>query len=498
MKNAFFYTLTIIFLINILSCQKELSFESNSEKAKGSLQSDLTNSCLPKFIGGTFVVAKALSDSNFIQIDLDVSKAGSYSIATNTVNGYSFSGSGIFSNTGKNTIKLKGKGKPLNAGTDNFTLSFDSSTCDIQVVVLPSGAGTQASFTLRDSVGACPDYKLSGNYIKNIALNSSNKVSLKVNVTSIGTYNISTAAVDGITFSGSGSFSSIGAQFINLTGSGTPSKTGVSVIPVAAGSSSCKFFVEVVNAAAGSAAGTISCATATINGTYKQGTSLGTSNTVQIQVNVTTPGSYSFSTNTVNGISFSTSGNFSATGLQNIVLTGKGLPTNSGETELTATFGNSACSFIIDVEAGASPPPAPSIYFWKFTSGGVTYQGNVDVDKAELTVVGGPSIFRFFGSNYTKDTSIILLLADRLGGINKDETYSTSSSTSNGATLIVSGNGTPLFTAETTNTSVNIITKITSHNTTTKVIEAIFSGTAKNQNGTTVNITNGQFKVNYK
>ncbi len=72
MKNALFYILTIIFLINILSCQKELSFESNTEKAKGSLQSDLANSCLPKFIGGTFVVAKALSDSNFIQIDLDV------------------------------------------------------------------------------------------------------------------------------------------------------------------------------------------------------------------------------------------------------------------------------------------------------------------------------------------------------------------------------------------------------------------------------------------
>jgi len=85
-----------------------------------------------------------------------------------------------------------------------------------------------------------------------------------------------------------------------------------------------------------------------------------------------------------------------------------------------------------------------------------------------------------------------------LRGINKDETYNTSSTTRNGGGLIVPEDGTPLFTAETTITSVNIITKITSHNTTTKVIEAIFSGTAKNQNGTTVNITNGQFKVNYK
>jgi hypothetical protein len=77
-------------------------------------------------------------------------------------------------------------------------------------------------------------------------LTNSNKVILQVNVTTIGSYSITTTAVSGITFTGSGNFTATGAQTVVLTGSGTPSAAGAVTIPVTAGSSNCSFTVTVV------------------------------------------------------------------------------------------------------------------------------------------------------------------------------------------------------------------------------------------------------------
>jgi len=77
-------------------------------------------------------------------------------------------------------------------------------------------------------------------------LTASNKVTLQVNVTGIGSYSITTTAVNGITFTGSGSFTATGAQTVVLTGSGTPTATGLVTIPVTAGSSNCSFTLTVV------------------------------------------------------------------------------------------------------------------------------------------------------------------------------------------------------------------------------------------------------------
>jgi len=77
-------------------------------------------------------------------------------------------------------------------------------------------------------------------------LTASNKVILQVNVTGIGSYSITTTAVNGITFTGSGSFTATGAQTVVLTGSGSPTATGLVTIPVIAGSSNCSFTLTVV------------------------------------------------------------------------------------------------------------------------------------------------------------------------------------------------------------------------------------------------------------
>lgn len=93
----------------------------------------------------------------------------------------------------------------------------------------------------------------------------------------------------------------------------------------------------------GTAAG--QCSPAIVSGTYAQNIVLTTANTVQIQVNVTTPGTFLISTNVVNGMSFSKSGIFNATGIQNIILNGNGTPTSSGTKTFTLSYGTNTCNF---------------------------------------------------------------------------------------------------------------------------------------------------------
>jgi hypothetical protein len=49
-----------------------------------------------------------------------VSLPGSWKINTQTVAGFSFSGSGVFTNSGVQTVSLYGKGKPTQLGDQSL------------------------------------------------------------------------------------------------------------------------------------------------------------------------------------------------------------------------------------------------------------------------------------------------------------------------------------------------------------------------------------------
>ena len=127
MRNLLSGLVVILAFSVFYSCQKEVSQEFGSS-AKGSLQGN-GGDCLPKLVGGSYVVGKALNDSNFLEVTVDVKSAGPYSITTDTVNGYSFKAAGTFTNTGSNTVRLKGAGSPTNPGVNDFSVIFDSSLC---------------------------------------------------------------------------------------------------------------------------------------------------------------------------------------------------------------------------------------------------------------------------------------------------------------------------------------------------------------------------------
>lgn len=246
MKHLF-KLLTCFVLLVLISCQKELS-EENPSPAQGTLQSNTSGECLPKIVGGTFITGKPLADTNYIEVELVVTTPGAYNMETNVVNGYSFKGSGNINSSGTHRIILKGTGTPLAAGTDLFTVNFDSTSCTIPVTVVQGiQTGTPGVYTLAlGTGGSCMNASVSGSFIKNTALTSSNTVTIELNVTTAGTYSITTNTVNGYSFSGTGTVNGTGTQNVVLTATGTPANEGANTFTVTAGSSSCTFSVTVL------------------------------------------------------------------------------------------------------------------------------------------------------------------------------------------------------------------------------------------------------------
>ena len=94
-------------------------------------------SCANTTVNGTYYTGIALDASHTVTMDATVTAAGCWSITTNTVNGYNFSGSGTFTETGAQQVTLDGSGTPVATQTDNFTATADNSggTCTFNVTV---------------------------------------------------------------------------------------------------------------------------------------------------------------------------------------------------------------------------------------------------------------------------------------------------------------------------------------------------------------------------
>ena len=127
--------------------------------------------CSSTRVNGTYAIGNPLNTSNTITIDVAVNVIETYTISTNTINGYSFSGSGIFTSIGLNTITLKGSGTPIAMQTDTFTITFvgRGDTCNTDITVtftspnclayFNAGFTTDGVYTIDpDGVGSNPAY----------------------------------------------------------------------------------------------------------------------------------------------------------------------------------------------------------------------------------------------------------------------------------------------------------------------------------------------------
>ncbi|MPT30979.1 MAG: hypothetical protein E2600_04785, partial [Chryseobacterium sp.] len=190
-------------------------------------KSQFTFDCTALQVKGTYVEGRELTASNYLSIPVTVTKAGEYTFLATTANGYSFFASGTFLNTGSYTIQAAGQGTPVAVQTDNLSINANGTdvTCTpARTVTVLSAAGT---YTM-----SCGSATVNGVYKVGVALTASNTITLPVNVTSLGSYTVTTNTVDGISFSGSGTFTATGDQNITLNGTGTPSSTTTKTLTI--------------------------------------------------------------------------------------------------------------------------------------------------------------------------------------------------------------------------------------------------------------------------
>ncbi len=139
-SNGFF--IFIIFII-LFGCRKEFSFEN--QLAKGTLK-DENGACLIPSVQGNFYTGRSASQTtNFIEIKVNVTAKGRYTIDTDIQNGFQFTDSGTFNSVGIHSIKLKPNGTPVRTQLVNFSVRFDTSICNITVNVIDSTSPGQGN-----------------------------------------------------------------------------------------------------------------------------------------------------------------------------------------------------------------------------------------------------------------------------------------------------------------------------------------------------------------
>ena len=235
MKNSFLFIFLAAVLILNSSCQKDFSYEGGY--AKGELQKTSLGECEPVAINGRYQKDSLLNNKiNYVDVQVKILKKGIYFIKTDTVNGYSFSAAGVFTIEGLNTVRLLASGRPIVKSSDVFTVKFDTSVCQFNIVVVSNaGGGTTAPALFKFD---CTSIAIAGTYQQGTPTTAANIITLPITVSSGGSYNITTSN-NGVTFTGSGILASTpSAQTITLhaTVNNVPITAGAFAYTITSGS----------------------------------------------------------------------------------------------------------------------------------------------------------------------------------------------------------------------------------------------------------------------
>lgn len=221
---------------------KWLSLCGTQAPAKFTLQ-DCTSS--PSGPSGTYKAGTAVTSANTYTISVNVSEPGTYTITANTTNGYSFTKSGTFTQTGIQTIVLDGQGTPSTGpSTDTVSLIFNGISVASSCATI-SVAGNTTSFKVN-----CSGLSKNGVYTKGTTATSANYIDVPItSVTTPGTATITTNTTNGLTFSSGPVNITTSTSSIRLYAQGTPSNTDNGTLYTytftAPGSSPCSFGVTV-------------------------------------------------------------------------------------------------------------------------------------------------------------------------------------------------------------------------------------------------------------
>lgn len=344
--------LLIAFLLT--KCKKEYSYEDGT--AEFSVLG-LNGHCLNPLVSGQYIAGSPLSSSNKVQLSVYVTTTGKFNLQTNSGNGFLFSNTGSFSDTGVQTITLVASGKPDSVGDFNFIPDL-ASTCAFVVSV--TGQQTpEADYTINGAPNSCSNIQVLGSYQKDQLLTDSNIIVVSAKVNSPGNYTIQTDTLDGFSFYATGYFSQSGNQTVTLKGSGTALLVGNYQFNITGNGTTCSFPLSVGNAGDSAtydiASGVDHCY-GYVSGAYTAGTALNATNTYTLTVYVRFAGLFSITTQTVNGMIFSNSGRFTRLGTNYVTLMGHGTPAQIGNFVVTpeivgpAPLNGQSCSFNLAVK----------------------------------------------------------------------------------------------------------------------------------------------------
>jgi len=183
------------------------------------------DTCAGAIVTGTFRNGDLLTPANTITLQVRVTGQGVYTITTDTLDGIYFSAAGRFVQTRVQPLILTGSGTPEEAGTFPFKLHAASMPCTFFVPVEAANAPASYRFVI-DSSNQCANQIIEGSYIAGVPLQTSNQVTLVVDVKTPGAFTIKAPEVNGIAFSYSGHFTTAGQQYVKLKGVGIPQQSG--------------------------------------------------------------------------------------------------------------------------------------------------------------------------------------------------------------------------------------------------------------------------------
>jgi hypothetical protein len=143
MRKKDFLYLPVIIMFLISGCQQEIHFTSNP--SGGTTLAEFTIDCNSPDLNGVYQAGVSLTSVNFVNIGVNASVTGTYSISTTAINGIVFAGSGVLV-TGGQTITLTASGTPTASGNFSIPLSFGSSGCNFPLTVDP-GSSIDWKFT---------------------------------------------------------------------------------------------------------------------------------------------------------------------------------------------------------------------------------------------------------------------------------------------------------------------------------------------------------------
>jgi len=245
--------------------------------------------------------------------------------------------------------------------SNNFAKVIGFNSSEITTGLLPSkswGYSIRCIFGESSSGGSSNlsyinlNYSTTGNMFPNIPVSGVTQT-ITANVSTIGTYDISTNTVNGVSFAGKGTFTgATGVKEIVLTASGTPLEPKSTIFRL---NTMDDIFVDeftrIVSPSSTNGTAVVDSYTpvGSTTGEMSSGnkiivnvpSSIGTVVSQTFTANVSTPGTYNI--NAINnGVTFASSGTFTTTGPQNIVLTASGIPTSAGDYTFTSNTNPSA------------------------------------------------------------------------------------------------------------------------------------------------------------